>query len=85
MKDHAKAEGQAEVSISWGTANVTKKCKGNTPRTTPGAIPGFVVLSDMKILPWGAEGERGGIYTWDQEMYWTLEADFYLLAFSCKE
>lgn len=65
----------------------TKECEGNTPRTTHDATPGLVLLSDMKKLPWGAKGERVGTYTWGQgiEMFWKVEADCYLLAFSCKE
>jgi hypothetical protein len=75
------------MSISWGNNNVTKKCEGKTPRTPPhGATAGFVVLSDMKSLPWGAEGVRGGIYTWEEEeMDWKLEAGFYLLSFSLRK
>lgn len=73
--------------IAWGKANVTRECEGKPPRTARDATPGFVVLSDMKVLPWGAKGERGDIYTWDQEMgmYWKLKADYYFLAFSYKE
>lgn len=37
----------------------------------------------MKKLPWGAAGQRGGIYTWEQEMVWKLEEeDCYVLVFS---
>lgn len=48
-------------------------------------MPGFVVLSDMGDLPWGTPGERGGIYTWEEEVVWTLEAGCYVLTFSYRE
>lgn len=71
-------------TVAWGKAHVTKKISGKTPRNMSGATEGFVVLSDMKKLPWGATGERGGIYTWEEGMSWTLEADYYVLLFSLR-
>lgn len=65
---------------------MTKKISGRTPRNAQGTKPGFVVLSDMKNLPWGAAGKRGDIYTWEQEMVWKLEEeDCYVLVFNFKE
>jgi hypothetical protein len=75
---------RAELTVSWGKANVTKTGSGKVPGKKLGATPGFVVLSDVGKLPWGRQGERGGIYTWEDETFWTLEADCYLLAFSLK-
>ena len=72
-------------TVAWGKAHVTKEISGKTPRNMSGATEGFVLLSDMKTLPWGTAGERGGIYTWEQEMLWTFEADCYVLTFSCRE
>lgn len=71
-------------TVAWGKAHVTKEISGKTPRNMSGATEGFVVLSEMKTLPWGAAGERGGIYTWKEDMSWTLEADCYVLLFSLR-
>lgn len=73
------------MTIIWGKASVTKECSGNVPGNNLGVTPGLVVLSDVGSLPWGGAGERGGIYTWEQEMLWTFEADCYILTFSCRE
>ena len=64
---------------------MTKDFTGKVPGTRLGATPGFVVLSDMGDLPWRTTGERGGIYTWEEEVIWNLEAGCYVLTFSCKE
>lgn len=71
-------------TVAWGKAYVTKEIAGRTPRNIAGTTEGFVVLSDMKKLPWGAAGERGGIYSWKKDMTWELEAGHYVLLFSLK-
>jgi hypothetical protein len=83
IREQAIAQGQADVRISWGKGHVTRKISGRTPRNAQGTTQGFVVLSAMKNLPWGAACERGGIYTWEQEMEWKLEEeDCYVLVFT---
>lgn len=79
------ARSEAALTIIWGKACVTKECSGKVPGNELGVTPGLVMLSDVKILPWGTAGGRGGIYTWEQEMLWTFEAECYVLTFSCKE
>lgn len=85
MSDQAVAWNKAHVTVIWGKPNVTKDFSGKVPGTRFGATPGFVVLSDVGNLPWGTLGERGGIYTWEGEVVWTLEAGCYVLTFSYKE
>lgn len=84
IREQAIARGRADVSISWGKGQVTRKISGRTPPQD--TTQGFVVLSDMKNLPWGAACERGGIYTWEQEMEWKLEEEgCYVLVFTMRK
>lgn len=85
MRDQAIAWGKANVALIWGKTNVTKEFSGKVPGARLGATPGFVVLSDVGNLPWGSAGERGGIYTWQGELLWTMEPGCFVLTFSCKE
>jgi hypothetical protein len=87
MRDQATAWGKAHITITWGKPHVTKKSSGRTPYNEGSTnMPGFVILSDLRNLPWGTAGERGGIYTWGREMLWRMEEkNCYLLLFSIRE
>jgi hypothetical protein len=82
MQAQATARDMANVVIMWGKLDMTNNWSGWVPGRISGATPGFVVLSDVGNLPWGDEGKRGGIYTWDHGMKWELKADYLILTFS---
>jgi hypothetical protein len=87
IRTQAVAWEKACITVTWGKPHVTKKSSARTLFNKGSTrLPGFVILSDLGNLPWGTAGERGGIYTWGQEMKWRWEEeDCYLLTFNIKE
>jgi hypothetical protein len=61
---------------------VTKQWSAEVPGGKNNWRPGFVVLSHIEKLPWGESGEEGGIYTWEEKMWWDWEPGCYLLTFT---
>lgn len=68
-----------DEDISWGIPVVTRVCSTKMLGRKSGKRVGFVLLSEMELLPWGVKGKRGGIYTWEDDIEWDCTQVSYLL------